>query len=103
MSALVIGAAIVVWTALNAGPALWALTGRSWNRVASLAWPLGLWLVALVLLFALIPHSPLLEAGRTRTALVAASLAVTLVCAVPLGLQAWRIGRERRARARYSS
>lgn len=93
MNALVIGAVIVAWTALKAGPALWALTGRSWNRVLTIAWPLCLWLVALVLLFALIPRSPLLEEGQTEPALVAASAAVTLVCALPLLREGWQLRR----------
>lgn len=97
MNALAIGAAIVALTALKAGPALWALTGRDWNRVLTIAWPLCLWLVALVLLFALIPRSPLLEEGQTQPALVAASVAVTLVYAVPLLREGWHLWRQRRA------
>lgn len=97
MNALAIGAAIVALTALKAGPALWALTGRDWNRVLTIAWPLCLWLVALVLLFALIPRSPLLEEGQSEPALVAASVAVTLVYALPLLREGWHLWRQRRA------
>jgi hypothetical protein len=94
MNAVVIGAAIVALTALKAGPALWALTGRSWNRVLNIAWPLCLWLVALVLLFVLIPASPLLEGQQTQPVLVAASVAVSLVYALPLIRVGWHLWRD---------
>lgn len=93
MSGIVIGAAIVTFTALKAGPALWALTGRAPEPVLRIVWPLCLWLLALVLLFALVPDSPLLEDRATDTVLMAACVAVTLVCSSPLldyGRKLWR-------------
>ncbi len=91
MNGVAIGVAIVALTALKAGPALWTLTGRNWNRVLRIAWPLCLWVVALVLLFALIPRSPLLEQGQTEPALVAASVAVALVYGLPLLREGWQL------------
>jgi len=97
MNALAVGAATVALTVLKAGPALWALTGRGWNRVLTIAWPLCLWFLGLVLLFALVPRSPLLQEGETEPALVVSAVAVSLVYGLPLLREGWHLWRGRAA------
>lgn len=93
MSALVIGAAILAFTALQAGPALLGAAGRARNTVFDLAWPLSLWLVWLVLLFMLVPETALVAEEARTTALAASCAAVSLVYAPALGQVWWRMRR----------
>lgn len=96
MNAVIVGAAIVVFAALKAGPALWGLTGRPVNHRLQLVWPAVLLLLAWAVLFALVPDTELLDEARRGTALVGAGTAVTLVCLVPLAREGWQWWRERR-------
>ena len=95
MSAIVIGALIVAFTALKAGPALLALTGRESSPVLDIAWPLGLWLLTLMALFALVPRTPLLSPEQGTPTLVTASVLISVLYAMPLARTGWRLWRER--------
>jgi hypothetical protein len=99
MTGLVAGAIIVIWTALRAGPALLALTGRERNPVFDIAWPLSLWILALLVVFVLVPHSPLVAEASAERALAGTATGVSLVCVVPLARLGWRFWRTRQAAA----
>lgn len=89
MTSLVAGAAILAFTLLKAGEALLPLFGRQRNDVFDLAWPLSLWIVWLVGLYALVPSSPLVNEASQSTGLALSVASVSLVFAVRLA-RVWR-------------
>lgn len=89
MASIVIGSAILAFTLLKAGEALLPLFGRARNEVFDLAWPLSLWVLWLVALYALVPITELLAETRRATTLAAAVAAVSLLHGVKLAL-VWR-------------
>lgn len=89
MSSVVIAVAILSFTALKAGPALLSAAGRPWNDVLTLAWPLCVWVIWLVLLYSLLPGSGLVDEPQRSLALGLSCGAVTLVCGVPLARFWW--------------
>lgn len=89
MAAIVIGAAILAFTLHKAGEALLPLFGRERNDVFDLAWPLSFWILWLVLLYWLVPVTPLVEEARQSVTLMLAVGAVSLLFGIRLAL-VWR-------------